>query len=281
MKISESSINRIVDLVRELISTDDSQLARLHSRLWEEKEKKTTRSQKFNGSSQTEINDSIEQQTKVHSKGIPIELVSDDLLNDLETSQSNESVQKKKTSKTVGTKKCNSTKKEKKVWAEKKQKGLTAIRAKNPYFEFLSSERESIKADLLAKNLELKGRDLTTSIAKEAGRRWNEMSGESKQCYSHVKGCHDDSILSESFWVASEILEQHLSPCCDDKTQTEVDHVEEEEEEDRIYNESLSVWIDTETQLYFDSKDSNMPLGQIARGKTVVFKTVAFKTKKE
>ena len=274
MKISESSINRIVDLVRELITTDDSQLARLHSRLWEEKEKRTIRSQKFKGSSQTEINDSIEQQTTVHSKGIPIELVSDDLLNDLETSQSNESVQKKKTSKTVGTKKSNSTKKEKKVRAEKKQKGPTAIRAKNPYFEFLSSERESIKADLLAENPELKGRDLTTSIAKEAGRRWNEMSGESKQSYSHVKGCHDDSILSESFWVASEISEQHLSPCCDNKTQTEVNHVEEEE--DRIYHESLSVWIDADTQLYFDSKDSDMPLGQIVRGKTI-----AFKTKKE
>jgi hypothetical protein len=273
MKISESSINRIVDLVRELITSDDSQLSRFHTRLWEEKDKKTNRSRKFKVSSQTEINESTEQETKVHSKGIPIELVSDELLNDLEISQSNESELKKKTSKAVEPKKSSSTKKEKKVRAEKKQKGLTAIRAKNPYFDYLSAERENIKADLLAQNAELKGRDLTTSIAREAGRRWNEMSGESKQCYSQqINGCHDEFILlPESFWVVSEISEQNLSPCCDEQIETEIDL--EEEEEDPIYNQSLGVWIDPKTQLYFDSKDSSWPLGQIVRGKTVAFKT--------
>ena len=192
--------------------------------------------------------------------------------------ESDDSAPKKKTAKTSGTKKSSSgPKKEKKVRAEKKQKVPTAKRGKNPYFEFLSSERESIKAELLAENPELKGRDLTTSIAKEAGRRWNEMGEEDKQPYIDVvaaNACLDGDLQNEqSAETAVQGSEEDLSPCCDDHAQTEVNQEEEEEENDRIYNESLNVWIDAETQLYFDSQDSETPLGQIVRGKTVAFKT--------
>jgi hypothetical protein len=193
--------------------------------------------------------------------------------------ESDEAAPHKKTSKTSVSKKSSIPKKEKKVRAEKKQKGPTAKRGKNPYFEFLSSERESIKADLLAENPELKGRDLTTSIAKEAGRRWNEMGEEDKQPYIDVvmaNACLDGDLLQNDQSVETAVLqgsEEHLSPCCDDHAETEADQEEEEEENDRIYNEALNVWIDAETQLYFDSQDSETPLGQIVRGKTVAFKT--------
>jgi hypothetical protein len=125
----------------------------------------------------------------------------------------------------------------------------------------------------------LKGRDLTTSIAKEAGRRWNEMGEEDKQPYIDVvmaNACLDGDLLQNDQSVETAVLqgsEEHLSPCCDDHAETEADQEEEEEENDRIYNEALNVWIDAETQLYFDSQDSETPLGQIVRGKTVAFKT--------
>jgi hypothetical protein len=183
--------------------------------------------------------------------------------------ESDDSAPKKKVT-AVKKEKTAAPKKEKK---SKTEKAPATKRPKNPYFEYLSSERANIKADLLAENSELKGRDLVTSITKEAGRRWKEMSDEEKQPYIDVV-----SVNADAEETGSEIQQEgnatntmaSIEPCCDDHAHS---HEEEEEENDRIFNESLNVWIDNETQLYYETEDSENPLGQVVRGKTVPFKT--------
>ena len=185
----------------------------------------------------------------------------------------------KKPAKVASAKKTSpAPKKEKKSKIEKTPKTKTATkRPKNPYFEYLGAERESIKADLLAENAELKGRDLVTSITKEAGRRWKEMSAEEKQPYIEVVEMNADvekesSEIQESTSASSQHEVDAAAadePCCDD-------HAEQEEEDDvsdRIFNETHGVWVDAETQLYYETKDSESPIGQVVRGKTVAFKT--------
>ena len=169
-------------------------------------------------------------------------------------------------------------KKEKKSKIEKAPKTKTATkRPKNPYFEYLGAERETIKADLLAQNAELKGRDLVTSITKEAGRRWKEMSAEEKQPYIDVVEMNADievqcSEIQDSTSSSShqEVDAAAAEPCCDDHAE---DEEEEDETSDRIFNETHGVWVDAETQLYYESQDSESPIGQVVRGKTVAFKT--------
>jgi hypothetical protein len=189
--------------------------------------------------------------------------------------ESDDSAPKKKVARTKKT--SPAPKKEKKSKIEKAPKTKTATkRPKNPYFEYLSAERESIKADLLAENAELKGRDLVTSITKEAGKRWKEMSAEEKQPYIDVVEMNADieaegSEIQDSTSASShQEVDAAAEPCCDD-------HAEEEEEEDdtsdRIFNETHGVWVDAETQLYYESQDSESPIGQVVRGKTVPFKT--------
>ena len=185
-----------------------------------------------------------------------------------------DSAPKKKATKVARAKKTSPVaKKEKKSKTEKAPKTATK-RPKNPYFEYLSAERESIKADLIAENAELKGRDLVTSITKEAGRRWKEMSAEEKQPYIDVVEMNADieegSEIQDSISSSShQEVVAAAEPCCDDHAQEE----EEEEETDRIFNETHGVWVDPETQLYYDSQDSESPIGQVVRGKTVPFKT--------
>ena len=167
-------------------------------------------------------------------------------------------------------------KKEKKSKTEKAPKIKTATkRPKNPYFEYLSAERGSIKTDLLAENAELKGRDLVTSITKEAGRRWKEMSAEEKQPYIDVVAVNADADQEETSQIqestdssAQEKTAVVDEPCCDDHAEQE----QEEDASDRIFNETHGVWVDTETQLYYVSGDSESPIGQIVRGKMTAFK---------
>ena len=47
----------------------------------------------------------------------------------------------------------------------------------------------------------------------------------------------------------------------------------EEEETERIFNETHKVWVDSETQLYYETVDSENPIGQVVRDKTIPFKT--------
>jgi hypothetical protein len=53
----------------------------------------------------------------------------------------------------------------------------------------------------------------------------------------------------------------------------------EEEETDRIFNETHKVWIDNEKLFYYETEDSEIPIGLVQRGKMVPFKTTKAKTK--
>jgi len=191
---------------------------------------------------------------------------------------SEDSASKKKNSKIAA------PKKEKTEKPAKKVKTAVSKRSKNPYFEYLSAERENIKAELIAKNSELKGRDLVTSITKEAGRRWKEMSEEERQPYIEVASMNDaiqvgDSQITETISSGDQVVssnshssiqQKEESPCCDDHDSS----VEQEDEEnDRIFNETHKIWVDIETQLYYEAEKSETPLGQIIRSKMVPFKT--------
>ena len=289
MPISKRDINTIIDLVKESFTTDDVQLSRFHTRLCEEKRQNDRRKIKSKESPQTDYsqNDVIEQHDNSFKRH-PIEVVSDDLLNDLEKTQSIESVAKKKTTgadnkkekkskkeKTTNEKKKTTgadNKKEKKSKTEKASKMNTdKKRAKNPYFEYLNTERVNIKADLLAENAELNGRDLITSTTKEAGRRWKEMSAKEKQPYMLMNVNLEKEKTVQIHESIESCDDQKTAlvdePCCDDHVEEEVDVI------DRIFNDTHDVWIDPEILLYYETKDSESPIGQFIRGKTVPFKT--------
>jgi hypothetical protein len=59
----------------------------------------------------------------------------------------------------------------------------------------------------------------------------------------------------------------------DTTVQTEPETEPEEEESDRVFHEALQIWIDPDTQLYYATQHDEHPLGQVARGKPVAFRS--------
>lgn len=169
------------------------------------------------------------------------------------------------------------TKTEKKAKQPKERKPTV-----NPFLNFLSKNRGTIRAECLAANESISGRDLQTAITTRAGEIWRSLGDEEKAVYK-------TSVVAVAVAVAKsgvELIEEECDseastpvalpdpePQADDEVaeEEEEDAEEEEEENSFVFHEKLKVYYDPMTSCY--SAERNSPvIGTIKSGKLVPFK---------
>ena len=130
-------------------------------------------------------------------------------------------------------------------------------REANGFIKFLNSKRDEIKAQILAEQPELKGKFLTGAISKRAGELWKTEKGT------------EPAVVDETqdFFSQEESTVEAPVPADVEETQ--------DEDEDKItlkYNDTLKVWIDEETELYYMEENSPSATGSVVNGVLKPFK---------
>jgi hypothetical protein len=147
----------------------------------------------------------------------------------------------------------------------KKEKPVKAKRTiANAFITFKSDNFESIKNSILSHNLNISGRDLVVAITKEASERWKSVSEEDKVMYKK-KALSNKSAYSKP---ATLLIQSDT-----DDDEIYIPKIEEiEDETTLVYNSTLNIWVDTDNNLCYESKDNTLaPCGQLQRGKMTVF----------
>jgi len=182
--------------------------------------------------------------------------------------------------------------KEKKT-AEKKKADLPPKRrVANGYIFYKSLKHQEIKEQLMAENPEMKGKELANKITSVASEQWKLLSEVDQAEYkqqakdaiaakgeeladhgeSHSEG--EDTPLAVVSNTpkasASEILND-----MDGESQIEIPSVDsgnEDEEDTIVFNAKHGVWVDTDNNLCYTSKDITPgPIGQVQRGQFLRF----------
>ena len=191
-----------------------------------------------------------------------------------------------------------STKTEKKAKQVKERKPTV-----NAFLNFLSKNRASIRAECLAANESISGRDLQTAITTRAGEIWRSLGEEEKAEYKTViavvatvggksgvelieEECDSEASTPKAKAVSNAKSQPTASVLPDpeplaDEDEDEEDEVAEEDEEEEeeeeeeensfVFHEKLKVFYDPMTSCY--SAEKNTPvIGTIKSGKLVPFK---------
>lgn len=133
----------------------------------------------------------------------------------------------------------------------------------NAFITYKSDNFEIIKKSILTENPNITGRDLVIAITKEASERWKTINDEDKLMYKK-KAIHNKNIVSKpvTLLITSDTEEEITLPEIDD----------EDDESTLVFNSNLNVWVDTDNNLCYESKDNTLaPCGQLQRGKMTVF----------
>jgi hypothetical protein len=189
----------------------------------------------------------------------------------------------KKTTK-VSKKAAEKAPKEKKPTTDKKAE-KPRKRGANGYIFYKSLKHQEIKQQLMQENPEMKGKELANKITSVASEQWNLLSEVEQAQYKKEA----QAKIGETIDVSSSIVEQ--SDDCDtpmaaseatpvasaDEIQSsvEIPTVESDGEEDTlVFNEKHKVWVDTDNNLCYESKDTTPgPIGQVQRGQFLRFPT--------
>lgn len=173
-----------------------------------------------------------------------------------------------------------------KIKTEKKAKQVKERKPTvNPFLNFLSKNRASIRTQCLAADESISGRDLQTAITTRAGEMWRSFGDEEKAAYKiAVAGksgvelieeeCDSEASTPKAKVNASVLPDPE--PLADDEEEEEdeeeeVAEEEEEEENSFVFHEKLKVFYDPMTSCY--SAEKNTPvIGTIKSGKLVPFK---------
>jgi hypothetical protein len=146
----------------------------------------------------------------------------------------------------------------------------------NGYIFYKSQHYQELKAALLAKNPEMKGKELATTITKLAAEQWNALSVEEQASYkSQAKAAKDGSSVTDSQPCCDDHNHEHQSVDEEAETHNE-DELEipdvEEDESTLVYNEKYQVWVDTDNNLCYSEKNTAAaPVGQLQRGNFLKF----------
>jgi hypothetical protein len=147
----------------------------------------------------------------------------------------------------------------------KKEKPLKSKRTiANGFITYKSDKFNIIKNSILQTNNNISGRDLVVAITKEASERWKSISDEEKALYKKQAVANKTaiskpvSLLIESDSENEEIVIPQIDELDDETT--------------LVYNPSLKIWVDTDNNLCYETKDNTVqPLGQLQRGKMTIF----------
>lgn len=147
----------------------------------------------------------------------------------------------------------------------KKEKPLKSKRTiANGFITYKSDNFNIIKNSILETNTNITGRDLVVAITKEASERWKSIPDEEKAIYKK-KAVANKSAVSKpvALLIESDSDEEEI-------VIPQIDEVDEEST--LVYNPTLKIWVDTDNNLCYETKDNTtQPLGQLQRGKMTVF----------
>ena len=191
----------------------------------------------------------------------------------------------KKSSKAIKEPKAPKSIKAKKT-AEKVADEKPKKRVANGYIFFKSLKHQEIKQQLMLENPEMKGKELANKITSVASEQWNQLSEPEQAQY---KKQAKDSIAATEMPI--EVLDDHVDSedtplagsdatpsaafkdihSSDDAAQSSLElpsvDDEDDEEDTLVFNEKHNVWVDTDNNLCYESKDTNPgPIGQVQRG---------------
>jgi hypothetical protein len=132
-------------------------------------------------------------------------------------------------------------------------------RALNPYMKYLQENREAIKAAVLEENADLKGKELQNAITKRAGEIWKALKASGATVEATVETTvEDEPVVAEEPVIEEETAEE----AADD----------EDDKMNLTYNDELKVWIDEDTQLYYDDEQGTDAKGSVVGGVLKPFK---------
>jgi Fe-S cluster biosynthesis and repair protein YggX len=184
------------------------------------------------------------------------------------------------------TKKAAKEPKEKK--AKKQIEDKPKKRGANGYIFYKSLKHQEIKEQLQLEFPEMKGKELANKITSVASEQWNQLS-EAEQA-QYKKQAKDSIAETEDAAALEEEMPEYLdtpvavaaTPKADDAQSEdqeqgllEIPSVDSEDEEDTlVFNEKHNVWVDTDNNLCYETKDTNPgPIGQVQRGSFLRFPT--------
>ena len=184
------------------------------------------------------------------------------------------------------TKKAAKEPKEKK--AKKQIEDKPKKRGANGYIFYKSLKHQEIKEQLQLEFPEMKGKELANKITSVASEQWNQLS-EAEQA-QYKKQAKDSIAETEDAAALEEEMPEYLdtpvavaaTPKADDAQSEdqeqgllEIPSVDSEDEEDTlVFNEKHNVWVDTDNNLCYETKDTNPgPIGQVQRGCFLRFPT--------
>lgn len=147
----------------------------------------------------------------------------------------------------------------------KKEKPVKSKRTiANAFITYKSDNFATIKTSILSNNLNISGRDLVVAITKEASERWKSISEEDKAMYKK-KALANKTAFSKpvALLIQSDSDDEEINI-------PKIDEVDDEST--LVYNPTLNIWVDTDNNLCYESKDNtSSPCGQLQRGKMTVF----------
>jgi hypothetical protein len=165
-------------------------------------------------------------------------------------------------------------------------------RVANGYIFYKSLKHQEIKQQLMLENPEIKGKELANKITSVASEQWKQLSeAEQAQYKKQAKDsiaetlndadatiepsdCEDTPLAGSAATPIAAFPDIHSS---DDAVQSslEIPSMESEDEEDTlVFNEKHNVWVDTDNNLCYETKDTNPgPIGQVQRGQFLRFPT--------
>ena len=202
------------------------------------------------------------------------------------TKKASKGIKEPKTPKTSKTAKTSTAKNTSEKVADEKPKK----RAANGYIFYKSQKHQAIKEQLMLENPEMKGKELANKITKVASEQWNllseaEQAQYKKQAQDNIVATeisvealdgHDDYVdtpLAVSDETTSAAFNDLQSSADAPESSLNIPSVESEDEEDTlVFNEKHNVWVDTDNNLCYESKDTNPgPIGQVQRGQFLRF----------
>jgi len=134
----------------------------------------------------------------------------------------------------------------------------------NAFITYKSDNFAAIKNSILSNGANITGRDLVVAITKEASLKWKSISDADKLIYKQ-KALANKSAMAKPVTL--------LITSDNDDEQVTIPIIEDSDDEcTLVFNPTLQVWVDTDNNLCYESKDNTIsPCGQLQRGKMTNF----------
>ena len=175
--------------------------------------------------------------------------------------------------------------KEKKTEGKKKAEQAPKRRVANGYIFYKSFKHQEIKDQLMAENPEMKGKELANKITSVAAEQWKLLSdvdqAEYKQQAKDAIAVKDEEPHSDDGGEDTPLASASTTKSFQDlndmdgESQIEIPGVDsgnEDEEDTIVFNAKHGVWVDTDNNLCYTSKDITPgPIGQMQRGQFLRF----------